>query len=196
LGLASLAGLVVSVYAATHIVGLVFPYLLQWEIALPMLAAIGLGAVALQEDPHTAVKTIFYVGAAALVVGFSVVMLRLPVSDASDPPVARAWHIIAPHLRHDAGKTIFVDNYGNGDESTLWGVFDQLEEHGFHPVTSVLWRTAVGNDYVTKHRERAYVFLYVPSRNVETMPGFVGHVSTADIVITKAPPSHTPGSPK
>jgi len=162
---------------------------------LPVMAVIGLGVAVLRGEPHVALKTLLYAGAAALVVGFSLVMLRLPVSDASDAPVARAWHIIAPHLRHDAGKTIFVDTYGNGDESTLWGVLDQLEEHGFHPVTSVLWRIAVGDDYVTKHHERVYVFLYVPAPNVETMPGYVGHVSTADIVITDTPPSRAAASP-
>jgi len=185
LGLASLLGFFISVYAATRIVGPVFAYLLQWEIAVPVFAVLGVGVAVLAVEPGALVKTLVFGAATVMTLVLSIAMIRLPMSHASNPEVAEAWHIVAPYLRHDTGRTVFLDIRGPLAESpAFWGLFDELEVRGLRPRTSSLWRGAVGDEFVSKHRQPVYVFLYPPSNQVERMPGYVGRIATADIVVS------------
>lgn len=184
LALASLVGLVVSVFAATRIVGPVYPYLLQWEVALPILAVLGLGVAVVGVEPRLITKTALYGAATLVLVAFSAAMVRLPVAHASNRKVAEAWQIIEPHIAHDRNDTIQVES---GAWPTLFGLIDELTVHGFRACTSANWHTSVGSQYVCTRVAPVLVLLYTPqSPQVERPPGFVGRMSGMDIQIVRS----------
>jgi hypothetical protein len=61
-----------------------------------------------------------------------------------------------------------------------------LELRGYHPRTNRLYEEVFGSSYVSRGHESTEVMLYPPSSAVAHMPGYVGHLSDADIVITKS----------
>jgi hypothetical protein len=186
LGVASLLGLAISAYVMARIYGMLFSYLLQWEIAVPMLAVIGVGISVLSDSSKHILGSILCVALVGLLIVFSVQMARLPVARASDADVAKAWHIVEPHLPH-GNRPIFVGYTGSFDQSDLlFGMVDELETHGFHPRVSTLWQVAIGTAYVTNRPGPIAILMYRQSASVEHMAGYVGRVSNVGIVIDRS----------
>jgi hypothetical protein len=186
LGVASLFGLGVSSYVMARIYGMLFSYLVQWEIAVPMLAVIGVGIVVLCHAPTRIAKWILCIAATGILLVFSVQISRLPVARASDSDVAEAWQMVEPHLPH-GNMPVFVSYTGSFNQSDLlFGMVDQLETNGFHAQVSTLWQVAIGTAYVTSRPGPLSILMYRQSRRVERMPGYVGHVSDVGIVIAQS----------
>jgi hypothetical protein len=201
LGIASLIGFVVTVFSVTRIVGIVFGYLVIWEIAVPVLGLIGLG-VALFGTSRDGVSTSpagwrrlpapALVAVAALVtVVLSVEMLHLPrLQRASNPDVTAAWHEVSAHLGPN-DKPVYVGVQGTDllGLFTFFGLTNELDARGYHPRVSSFWLNQVGTTRLSKGEEPVGIVLYPPSPSVESMPGYVGHTTYADIVITRPAPA-------
>ena len=186
LGVASLLGLAVSAYAVARIYGFVDPYLVQWEVAVPLLALLGLGIALFSAKRRGYVKAALCVAAIGLLLLFSVQMARLPVAHASSSDVGAAWHIVMPHLPHDK-EPVFLNSSGGPLPSAdmLFGLVDELEARGFRPLVNSFWLEAVGPGYIAHGPEPVSIVLYGQSPSVEHMSGYAGHASGVDIVITR-----------
>jgi hypothetical protein len=199
-------------------------YLLAWEVAMPVLGlmAVGIatvGAWGEREAAEGAARTPHDLpevgGRLARVRGWPSLMPKAglagvalfvtaalsidmagvsPLARASNPPVAAAWHTIAPHIRQSEGS-LFLTGAGPASASNavllisrFEGVFNELEARGFRPCVAVLPATIIGSRYVCARRAPVSVELFEPSPSVEHMPGYVGHLRWTDIVIVRAAP--------
>jgi hypothetical protein len=205
LGVVSLIGLVVAVFSVTRIVGLVFGYLVIWEIAVPVLGLIGLGVAVLgtshapapAEAPQQAgwwrrLPAATLVALAGLVTAaLSLEMVHLPsLQRASDPDVAAAWKEVGAHLR-PGDKPVFVGDQGTPllGVFTFFGLINELDARGYEPRVNAFWPNQVGTIRLSKGGEPVGIVLYPPSPSVESMPGYIGHTTYADIVLTRPAPS-------
>jgi hypothetical protein len=152
LGVASLLGQAVSIAAITRVVGPIYGYLLQWEAALPVVAAIGLGVVLFGEQgPELADGGVRRLWAAALARGSVAVAVALglgavavasllavrvaqlpPVSALSAADVGQAWKLVAPQLR-PGDTSALVDVRSVNAWPLAVGLADQLDIRGVHP---------------------------------------------------------------
>jgi hypothetical protein len=201
LGVASLVGLVVAVFSVTRIVGPVFGYLVIWEVAAPVLGLIGLGAAILSPaDAPAPAEPTAQLGwwrrlpaatllalAGLVTVALSIEMLHLPpLQRASDPDVAAAWQEVSAHL--GAGdKPIFVGDQGTPllGVFTFFGLIDELDARGYQPRVNAFWPNQVGSRRLSKGHEPVGIVLYPRSPTVEQQPGYIGHTTYADIVLTR-----------
>jgi hypothetical protein len=209
LGIASLIGFVVTVFSVTRIVGLVFGYLVIWEIAVPVLGLIGLGVAVLgtsdppavfDTEPESAVgparwrrlATPALVALAGLLtVALSLEMVHLPpLQRASDPDVTAAWRLVSAHLG-PGDKPVFVGAEGTSLEGTFtfFGLINELDARGYHPRVNSFWPNQVGTIRLSTGPEPVAVVLYPPSPSVEQRAGYVGHTAYADIVISRPAPA-------
>lgn len=211
LGVGGLVGLVFSVVSVTRIVGPVYGYLIVWQVAIPVAGLIGLGAAlfgtraegderaarhrpvhaALSPPPRSPhlVRTLLV--ALTLVTGAALTVATVqipPLEHVSNADVEHAYALVAPRLRPGAGN-VFVGDAGTDLRGlfTFFGVFNLLQERGYHPLVSPFWRTEVGPANVTPNPGPVRVVLYPPSARARRMAGYVGSVRHADIVITPAP---------
>jgi hypothetical protein len=212
-GVGSLIGFVFEVVSVSRIVGPVYGYLIVWMVAIPVAALIGLGVAlfgsseVVSADPwrhpgDVRAGTTILPGAARLVpislmavtvaVGaiLTVVTARIPpLERASDPTVAKAYTLVRDHLR-PGPRHVFVGDAGTNLTGlfTFFGLFNVLQEQGYHPRVSPLWHTQVGPGYLSNGEEPVQVVLYPPSAEIRRMAGYVGAVGHADIVVAPGPP--------
>jgi hypothetical protein len=206
LGLASLVGQLVSVASATRVVGPIYGYLVLWEIALPVVAAIGLGVALLGGDtrqpvqllarwPGAASRTIVAVGVllaagtVAVAVTFAVKVGQLaPVSSLSAADVGQAWRFVDPQLSR-SDTSVLVDIRSHDSWTVGAGLADQLEQRGIRPTVPQAWASVFGTSAPTG-REAAVVALYQRGESSPTAPPGFHLLGTAGdtVVYFERPP--------
>lgn len=206
LGLASLVGQLVSVASATRVVGPIYGYLVLWEIALPVVAAIGLGVAFLGGDtrelvqhparlPSAArtmvgVSVVLAAGAVAVAVIFAVKVGQLaPVSTQSDADVGQAWRLVDPQLSR-SDTSVLVDIRSHDSWPLGVGLADQLNQHGVRPTVPQAWATLFGTSAATGH-EAAVVALYQSGESPPTAPPgsrLLGTAGDTVVYISERPP--------
>ena len=185
LGAASLVGLLVSSYAVARIYGPIFTYEVQWEVAVPVLAVIGVGVAIFGSEPGKLMKLALSIASVALLLGFSTQMTRLSLARVSDSDAAGAWNIVAPHLSRK-NEDIYLNYQGPSDQyDMLFGLLDQLDARGFRPRVGPQWLHAVGATYVTDHSEPLTIAMFKSQSNIERRAGFVGRIYDVDIVVAR-----------
>jgi hypothetical protein len=175
LGVASLLGQLVAIAAVTRVVGPIYGYLVLWEVALPVVAAIGLGVVVvgdvreLTKDRartpwagvmgRTSVAVALGLGAAAVaaVLGLRATQLP-PISTLSTADVGQAWHLVAPQLR-SGDSSVQVDIRSPASWPVAVGLADQLDQRRLHPTFPAQSARIFGTKVATG-REPAVVAVY------------------------------------
>jgi hypothetical protein len=207
LGLASLLGFAAVIVSVSRVVGPLLGYLVLFAIALPVAALIGLGVSLLgdkqdgarpQEHTHTSSGRRSGWGLATGILALLAVLVIMacclrvangpPLKTASFPDVAKVWMDVSTHLK-PSRQDIYVAESGPTSLQELsisWGLFDELQEHGYHPRVMQSWKWVVGGRYVSSDHERIHVLLYLPTLPVKGMSGFVGQTPDVDVVITKS----------
>jgi hypothetical protein len=210
LGVASLIGQVVSVASATRVVGPIYGYLVLWEIALPVVAAIGLGVALLGEDTRqlgqrparwpsadsrtmTGVGVLLAGGAIAVAVVLGVKVARLaPVSSLSAPDVGQAWSLVEPRLS-GADTSVLLDIRSHDSWPLGAGLAAQLDRRGVRPTVPEAWAPVFDTSTATGH-EAAVVALYQRGESPPTPPPGSRLLGTAgDTVVyfsERAPGTH------
>lgn len=200
LGALSLIGCAATVLAVTHVIGLIFGYLVAWEIAMPIAALIGLGLVR-WEWPGAAERTRSLgsampsrvaLGMVAVLVGavLTVRVVAIPaLSTVSDPTVARLDGLVVPSLHHQ--QSVFVGD--NGVQPLLLGVeqfiglVNRLDEQGYHPKVNSAWKAQFGTGYLATGQESSSIELDPWSAAAPRLPGYAGRVGNIAVVITRGP---------
>jgi hypothetical protein len=197
LGVASLVGQAVSIAAITRVVGPIYGYLLQWEAALPVVAAIGLGVVLLgEQSPEVADGGARRRRAAALARGSVAVAVALglgavavasvlaarvaqlpPVSSLSAADVGQAWKLVAPQLR-PGDTSILVDVRSVNAWPLAVGLGDQLDLRKVHPKFPGDTARTFGTSVATG-REPAVVAVYLRELAPPTPPVGYRYLGTA-----------------
>jgi len=172
LGALPLAGTLAALWATTHVVGVVYPYLLLWASALLLPAWIGAGLLAATARADGRRRLAEGVAAAGLVVvtaasGWS--MLRSP-----SPPLGSSGDVTA------AGDLAHAWLTGHGvrrvrvqfDDHDEWplaaGVIDHLERTGSDVTVENDYVFLFGDQFAPHGRDAAAVWLTLPNR---TPPG-------------------------
>jgi hypothetical protein len=208
LGLVSLVGFGVMVVSLTRSVGPIFAYIALPELALPIAALIGVGVALLPQSTagspgpgeHIRRRADTPLGGLRGLSALAVVMTVLfcariaherPLTATSSKDVAAITHDVSARLR-PSGQPIYVAEKGPYNALTVTafnGLFDELQARGYHPraAPSLLW--LVGPQYVSRGHERVQVLLYPPTEDVQSQPGYVGHTTSANIVIMPPIPS-------
>ena len=197
LGALSLIGCGATVLAVTHVIGLVFGYLVVWEIAMPIAALIGLGLVRwrwpsplnLTRPVTTSSTARLALGGVAVLVGvvLAVRVISLPaLSTVSDPTVARLDSLVTPSLSHR--PSVFVGD--NGVQPLLLGVeqfiglVNQLDEQGYDPKVNTAWKAQFGTRFLATGHEASRVELSPWSASATRSPGYVGRVGNIAVTVT------------
>jgi hypothetical protein len=176
LGTVALVGQVVSIAAATRVVGPIANYLVLWEISLPVLAVVALGMAILGDDDGAPVRSgagspwtgvlarngIVLGLVAGTVAALSLLTVRVvqipPVSAFSAVTVGQAWELVRPQLtRTDSSTTVDIRSPASWPLAA--GLADALDQHGVNPTVPPSWASVFGIDAATG-RERAVVTLY------------------------------------
>ena len=197
LGALSLVGCGATVLAVTHVVGLIFGYLVAWEIAMPIATLIGLGVVrwewpARASRPRSVRSTMpmrAALGVVAVLVGvlLTVRVVAIPaLGTVSDPTVARLDSLVAPSLNHQ--QSVFVGD--NGVQPLLLGVeqfiglVNRLDEQGYHPKVNTAWKAQFGTGYLSTGHEASSIELSPWSVAAARLPGYAGRVGNIAVIIS------------
>ncbi len=200
IGLLSLAGYGALVVAVTHVVGLVFGYLVVWGVALPVAAFIGVGMVRApltrgRFRRHPVTSTIgFRVGLAVVAVAAGVLLcVRVlaipPLGRVSDPDVGRLASLVTPHL--DPHGRVAVGDGGAGtaktqllDTEEFIGLVNLLDQDGYHPTVNHFWRAQFGPGYEEDGTEDHQVMLTTWTRSSHSQPGYLGRIGDMAVTVT------------
>ena len=192
LSVVSAGGSVIAVIAGAGIVGAPFPYLMAWSAGVAATGLLALAVLGMRAAARRWTRAPVWTDAlagAALVAFFVWSLFATPVARLDNPEVAAAWNALAPHVLHDS-RGIEVDQRATGLlllVSPMWGVVDELDQHGLAPRVSAQWASHVAARYVTRHPGPVVVVLYPPSGDAMRLPGYVGHTRYADIVVVRRP---------
>jgi hypothetical protein len=200
LGAFSLVGLVTTVVAVARITGRIWGYLILWEITLPTLALLGLGAAlfSARADGHPRRRlptpgTERVLGVLALLIGVALCVRLVdlpPLSAVSDPKVGAVVALVTPALPRSSGP-VFVGDAGLGlvETEEFIGVVNRLDLLGYRPKVNKFWITEFGPGYVSSGRIRWYVALLPWSPSAPGLDGYVGRVGGIAVTVsTVAPP--------
>ena len=213
-GLASLAGGTAVVISATHVVGLIFGYLLVWAVVLPVAALIAPGLLAFPGHRHRHAAAparpvttstglrLALCGVAVVVCVVAVVRVVAipPLTEASDPAVGRLAALVVPMLQ--PGQRVFVGDAGAGtadtkllDTERFIGLVNVLDERGYLPTVNHVWKTEFGPGYQTDGHESRLVSLSTWNPASPSMAGYVGRAGDMAVTVTDgsgAPVGPTP----
>jgi hypothetical protein len=199
LGALSLVGLVAMVVAVSHVVGVVYGYLVVWAVAVPVAALIGVGTVRL---PVWTARPGVRVGACLVAVLASVVLVvrvaSLPaLSTVSDPEVGALASVVARSVPE--GGTVFVNDGGAGatpalrllDVEQFVGLVNQLDQRGYHPRVNHLWRAEFGPGFEATGTEDRSVELTTWTPSSPGQPGYRGRVGDLAVQVTSSVDGHS-----
>jgi hypothetical protein len=209
----SLVGLLAMIVAFTKITGPIYGYLVLWEITLPALALLALGAAVLsprlgraqaaprRPDPSTTAPgppSPLRAALAVLVVvtglALCLRMVALPdVSAVSDPHVGAVVALVAKRLPPSSGP-LFVGDGGLGLLQTeeFVGVVNQLDLLGYQPRVNKFWLTEFGSDYVVGPRGTHWYVALIPwSPRAPRFLGYVGRVAGIAVTVSTVAPTLT-----
>ncbi len=201
LGAFSLLGLVTMIFVFSRISGLIYGYLVLWEITMPTLAVLGLGAALITRTPtgrerrpdgkRPRTRSPVVVGALVVVIGVTlcVRMLSLPALAAvSDPKVNAIVTLVRPSLPRTGGP-VFVGDAGLNliETEEFIGVVNELDAAGHDPKVNHFWRPEFGSGYVTPGGIRCHVTLLPWSTTSPHLVGYAGRVGGIAVTVTTAP---------
>ncbi|MDE3087627.1 MAG: glycosyltransferase family 39 protein, partial [Acidobacteriota bacterium] len=158
MGVASLLGVVVGTYAVARIYGPVLPYYLQWEIAVPVEAAIGAGVGMLCLWRPPPLRLALVVAGVTLATVFCLKAFELPVAQVNDAAVAQAWHLVAPQLPLRR-QHVLVDDRAWAGEDIQFGLVDELVTHGYRAFVTPPWMHIIQSTYITTKPQAVTVTL-------------------------------------
>jgi hypothetical protein len=209
LGALSLVGSVTMVIAVSHVVGVVFGYLVVWAVAMPIAGLIGVGALRVARAGITTAPALrvaaCLIGVAASLV-LCVRVVDLPALGAvSDPEVGMLAAMVAPSL--PTGGSVFVNDSGAGltpasrllDVERFIGLVNQLDERGYHPTVNHDWRAEFGPGFEATGTEDRSVELTTWTPSSPGRPGYRGRVGDLAVTVTASvgghstDPADTPG---
>jgi hypothetical protein len=201
-GSLSLVGLVAMVFAFSRISGLIYGYLVLWEITLPVLAVLGLGAALLSSPLHLMgeqssgaahgrsappwLRPALTALAVVVSLGLCVRMAALPsVSAASDPHVGAVLDLATAALP-SSSRPVFVGDGGLDllDTEEFIGVVNQFDVRGYDPKVNHFWRTEFGSSYVTPGGVHWHVVLLPWAPTSPALVGYVGKVGDIAVTVT------------
>jgi hypothetical protein len=199
LGALSLVGLVAMVVAVSHVVGVVYGYLVVWAVAVPVAALIGVGTVRLPvwtARPGARVGACFVAVLASVVLVVRVVSLPA-LSTVSDPEVGALASVVARSVP-EAG-TVFVNDGGAGanpalrllDVEQFVGLVNQLDQRGYHPRVNHLWRAEFGPGFEATGTEDRSVELTTWTPSSPGQPGYRGRVGDLAVQVTSSVDGHS-----
>ena len=155
LGAFSLLGLLAMIVVFSRISGLIYGYLVLWEITMPIMAVLALGATLINRSParHSPPSARRSLPAPVVVGGLVVVtavilcvrMLSLPALGAvSDPKVNAVVALVRPELPR-TGAPVFVGDAGLDliETEEFIGVVNELDATGHHPKVNHFWRSRI-----------------------------------------------------
>ena len=198
LGVLTLIGCVAMVVAVTHVVGLVFGYLVIWAIVIPIAALISVGMLRFPVVRPTAHRPFTSTPVArvllcsvALAVGVALVVrvVAIPALGAiSDPHVARLSSLVTPILSHRG--TVFVGDSGAGgtangllDTEEFIGLVNRLDQAGYHPKVNAFWKVQFGPGYLTAGHDGHQVQLSTWAPSSPGVAGYRGRVGDIAVVV-------------
>ncbi len=206
LGWGSLLGAAAVAVSVTRIVGPVYGYLVVWEIAVPAIGLIGVGIAIFGNrvgfsdgtGPTSAtwalpVRAMVYLACLMVLAGslLTVETARAPaLSRASDPTVAQAWRVISAHLQ-PSSRTIYLNAASRLSLRgifTYFGVFNELQERGYHPRVSWFWGAEVGPTYISNGKEPLQILLYPARTPRRLIPGYLGNAGDVEVALVPGPP--------
>lgn len=200
IGLFSLVGYGALIVAVTHVVGLVFGYLVVWGVALPVAACIGVGMVraplarGLYRRRAVTSTLGFRAGLAVVAVAAGVLLcVRVaaipPLERVSDPNVGRLAALVTPHL--DPHGRVAVGDGGAGtaktqllDTEEFIGLVNLLDQDGYHPTVNHFWRAQFGPGYEENGTEDHQVMLTTWTRSSPSQPGYLGRIGDMAVTVT------------
>ncbi len=210
LGALSLVGFVAAVVGVSHLTGLIFGYLVMWEIVVPVMALIGVGVVVLGRPRGAAppVDAMYGVpGRAAAPVRIGLVILALvvcatlsfrmvelpPLSAASDPKIGKVISLVTPRLDRSDGP-VFVGNSGFNSSDLieleeLIGVVNQLDADGYDPKVGSFLEGQLGSGFVSTGHERTQIVLMPWSEQASRLPSYVGRAGNIAVTMTGLSPN-------
>ncbi|MGH9081416.1 MAG: hypothetical protein ACRDYE_15320, partial [Acidimicrobiales bacterium] len=211
LGVLTLVGSAALVLAVSHVVGIVFGYLVIWAVIIPVSALIGLGLVPFpvrfsvpfsvrhrSAAPHRsgppvrvarpALATLALLAAVVLTVRVS----RLPsLGSVSDQHVEQLTTLVVPAL--DQHGTVFVGDDGAGSRTTrlvdaeeFIGLVDQLDVRGYRPTVNHLWKAEFGPGYLSSGEDGQQIRLSTWTPASPAQPGYRGRVGDIAVAVADA----------
>ena len=202
-GLSSLAGGTAVVVSATHVVGLIFGYLLVWAVVLPVAALIAPGLLALPGRLHRhaaapARPATASTGLRMALCGVASIMCVIAVArvvaiprltEASDPAVGRLVALVVPSLQ--PGQGVFVGDAGAGtvdtkllDTERFIGLVNILDERAYRPTVNHVWNTEFGPGFQTDGHESRLVSLSTWTPTAPSLAGYVGQAGDMAVSVT------------
>jgi hypothetical protein len=198
---AALLGLATLVIALTRVVGTLFGYLVLWALGLVAAGVLGLGLV-LGRALLGSVSTKATRGLGGLLValclvasvGLVVHIAGAPsLASVGDPQVARLATMVSQAV--PPGSSVAVNDDGAGGPANrledLWrffGLFDWLDDHGYHPTVNAFWRSQLGQRYLSTGHESWTVVLQSWSPPSVSMLGYRGRVGDMAVFARPGPP--------
>jgi len=194
-GLVTLVGCVATVVAVTHVVGVLYGYLVVWVSVLPVAVLIGVGTVRLpaRVSREGTVRNLrIGLCGLAVVVAF-VACFRVaeipPLARAGDPSVGRIVELAAPHL--DPGQQVAVGDGGAGtglagliNFERFIGVVNLLDRDGYHPTIRKNWSVEFGPGYVDDSPQPRTIGLTSWTPSSSSLPGYVGRAGDIAVTVT------------
>lgn len=217
LGGLSIVGFGSAVLAGMKVVGFFFGYLVVWEVAVPVVALIGIGglwrtvpatvagdvAAPARDEPVVEARRVHVTAGRALLLRYGIVALAVavsviscarisalpPLAAVSDPHVETIVRLVQPSLR--PGAPIFVGKEGPNLANTeeFIGVVVQLHALGYQPKVNAFWRSQFGSRLVSSGQERTQILLTDWTSSSAKLPGFKGRVGDIAVQLTGAAPS-------
>jgi hypothetical protein len=200
----SLAGLVAMVFAFSRITGLIYGYLVLWEVTLPTLALLGLGSALITSHPRRGPRRDLdhgrrrsplspVLGVLVALTGLALCarMVALPsLAAVSDPHVGAVVALVTPALP-PPGRPVFVGDDGLDliETEEFIGVVNQLDVLGYHPKVNHFWRTEFGNAYITPGGLHWHVDLLPWSPTAPGLRGYVGRVGGIAVTVATISPA-------
>ncbi len=189
------AGSVVSVVAVTHVAGLVFGYLVLFEVAVPTLALLGAGLAALgpsrslrhgrARGSSAGAGVVLSTLAMALAGVLTYRMVALPpLARVSDPTVSSLTDLVTKAV--PKGRSVFVGDAGLPLLRTeaFIGLVNQLDEDGRRPRVNSFWVAQFGPGFLAHGRQDFQVILEPPASGVARRPGYLGQVGGIAVTLT------------
>jgi hypothetical protein len=208
LGVLGLVGFAAMVVAVSHVVGIVYGYLVVWAVAVPVATAIGMGMVRLpltraahRRASWTSLPAPRMVLCLLGVVASMVLCVRVvaipALASASDPRVGRLTSLVVPAL--DRHGTVFVNDSGAGvtlgsrliDVERFIGLVNQLDQRGYHPTVNRLWKPQFGPGFEATGTEERSVELATWTPSSSLKPGYLGRVGDLSVTVTTAERGHS-----
>ena len=197
LGIVASLGMIALLLSFLNVIGFIFGYLALWGTVVPM---IGFLSIAMLRTPSIVrrtradllAKSAIAVASITCSVAFCIAATSLPpVSEASDPAVAKMAALVSPHL--DRASLVEVNDAGAGTEATqlldterFIGLVNELDRRGYQTRVNSFWKAQFGESLVSRGNIRQRIILKTAVADSSARQGFVGTAGDMAIFVKKS----------